>query len=270
MADENSLAVKIGVQNVQSATVTNMEVNGQSCNPFGTNFDFNGDYIGCLLPLEEGDKFTAKFTINYLANTGLTHTKTGEVSGEVEELRKAKILVIEEQSGYPYWSNQLTSLGYVVVKDTTVTTKTQVDSYNVDILACFNTFWGCAKTNLYKELYDSGYSIITEGNDNYNVLYPIISHVSTNANVPTIYPNTIVNHALTTGWTSAGGNDEDGRYGITGIRTGAYSIVKDTTNNYIEGIFIKENGKGKWYHHQSWQVPPDQLLKNIVSILSLN
>ena len=272
VADENSIIIKIAkTGGIASAIVTNMEVNSQNCNPFSINLDKMEDYFGCIITLDKGDKFTARFTLDYTGKSGgLSHTITGESSGKVENLRKSKILVIEEQSGYNSWRNKLTTLGYEVILDTGVTTKAQVDNYDPDIVACLKSFWGCSKTALYKDLYDNGYSVFTQGNDNANVLYPIISSVVTSKYIPTIYPDNTVNHPLTIGWTSASGSGGDSRNGITAIRNGAYSIAKDITNNYYEGIYLEELGKGKWYHHQASGLPPDKLLKNVISILSLN
>ena len=271
VADDNSLGIKIKAQGVSSATVTSININGQDCNSFNTNLDINGDFFGCIVTLNKGDKFTVKYTLDYTRQLGISHKIIGESSGNVENSRKSKILVIENtNNGGSGWISKLTSFGHNVIIDTNVATKAQVDSYSPDIIACFNTYWGCSKSALFKQLYDSGYSVWTEGNDNYNAIYLITTTVDTSINVPTIYPDTITNHPLITGWTSASGSGGDGRSGITGIRSGAYSIIKDTTNNYYEGIYLDEIGKGKWYHHQSLGLPPDRLLKNIVSVLSLH
>ncbi len=195
---------------------------------------------------------------------------------------KIKILVIEnlrdDCPGYPLgllvqcptsiYTNQLIALGFTVIVDTTITTQAQVDSHKSDIITAFSHGWYITKFGLLNQLYDSGYKIYTEGDDNGADLRPISSATSTGACAGTIIPDGT--HPITQGWTTTSNSGCSGRNGITAINPSAVAISRDSNsppNDYIETIYLEENGKGKWFHHQPSAVPDDRLILNAVSFL---
>ena len=229
----------------------------------------NGQEATILNPqaIQPHESAALKFLSTQFGSVKLTIVSPSNSVNYPVVINPIKILVIENpNNGGNSWISKLDSLGFIVVSDISVTTKAQVDSYSPYIVACFATAWGCSKVSLFNQLYDAGYSVFTEGNDNANAIYPTVSSVWTGANAPTIYSQGT--HPIAQGWASAPGSGGDGRYGPTAINPSAVSIAKDTVNNYFEGIYLEEPGKGRWYHHQPNSLAPDRLIQNAVYYLA--
>lgn len=182
------------------------------------------------------------------------------------EPNQIRILVIENGSSMGGWDTKLISLGYDVTIDSSITTKAEVDAYNPDIVACLKYAWGCTKVALLNELYDAGYLIFSEGNDQTNNIRPIETTEFNNTQAGTIQADE--SHPITNGWSTTGGSGTDGRHGITAIHANAYSIANDSSLNYTEAVYLEEPGKGRWYHHQPTAVATDKLIENAVYYLT--
>jgi flagellin-like protein len=166
------------------------------------------------------------------------------------------------------WGGNLVSLGFNVTLDLDADTKEEVDAYEPDIIACIAIFWYCnVSVPLLEDLYNQGYMILTNGNDNTNVLtpalMPIIStdYIQNSAkNTPLIYPDTTEDHPISRGWDQASGSGPDQRYGITSFN--GVPIALDTTWNYTESFYLEEEDKGKWFHYHPSRTPPRRILIN--------
>jgi len=181
------------------------------------------------------------------------------------EPNQIRILVVENGSSMGGWDTKLISLGYDVTINSSITTKAEVDAYNPDIVACLKYAWGCTKGALLNELYDAGYLLFSEGNDQTNNIRPIETYESTNTQAGTIQADE--SHPITNGWSTTGGSGTDNRRGITAIHANAYSIANDSSLNYTEAVYLEEPGKGRWYHHQPNAVATDKLIENAVYYL---
>jgi len=187
-----------------------------------------------------------------------------------------KILIIEKQ-GETGWINEINSLGYSTETKDSINSKEELENYlsslgeneRPDIIACIKTAWSCSKYNLLNSLYDSGYYIFTEGNDNTASIYPILTSEYTKSSAGEILPTTNeCAEPLTYGWTETSNSGGDSRRGSLSVHSKACSIAKDNTLNYIEAIYLEESGKGRWYHHQPNSIAPKELIDNFLKYLS--
>lgn len=179
-----------------------------------------------------------------------------------------KILIIENGSTIGGWDTRLTSLGYSVTVDDSITTKAEIDAINPDVVACFKYVWSCGKTSLYTELYNANYALFSEGNDNRNWLLPIDSSEGTSVNTLEIYPDKETNNFISKGWSSATGSGTDSRQGVTGVNQHAQVVAIDTTNNFFEAIYLEEEGKGRWFNYQPSHLAPDKIITNAIDYLT--
>jgi len=190
------------------------------------------------------------------------------------------ILIIENSSGTPWWISQMQTLGYHVIINYSITSITELESYisslpeenKPDIIACIKTGWACNKAPLFNSLYDAGYKIFTNGNDN----TPAIKIISTtqyvsaySRNTTTIYPATEdCAKQLTYNWTSSAGSGPDGRMGVLTIPSSACPIAKDTlaSPTFIEAIYME--GTGRWFHIQAHSSMNNNFLDNALKYLA--
>ncbi len=187
-----------------------------------------------------------------------------------------KILIIEKQ-GETGWKNKINDLGYNIEIKDSISSKEELENYlstlgeneRPNIIACIRTAWACEKRDLLNSLYDSGYYIFTEGNDNTELIHPISNVEPTTSPAGEIVPT--INECaepLTYGWTETPNSGGDSRRGILSIHSKACSIAKDNTLSYIEAIYLEESGKGRWYHHQPSGIAEEELINNFLKYLS--
>ena len=85
----NGILFKMSSNLVESASVTDIYINGQSCsdlNGFLYNTQINeGAYTGCGVDLSDYDKISGSVDVRYSSESGLTHDITGQYSGSIEE-----------------------------------------------------------------------------------------------------------------------------------------------------------------------------------------
>ncbi len=187
-----------------------------------------------------------------------------------------KILIIERRSETG-WTDEINNLGYNIEIKDSINSKEELENYlstlgeneKPDIIACIETAWSCSKYNLLNSLYDSGYYIFTEGNDNTALIYPILtSEYTTSSAGKILSTNEGCAEPLIYGWTETSNSGGDSRRGTLSVHPKACSIAKDNTLNYIEAIYLEESGKGRWYHHQPNSIAPEELINNFLKYLS--
>jgi len=168
----------------------------------------------------------------------------------------------ESVSTYTSW---LTTLGFNVIVDTTVTSVQEVAAYNPSLIVGLKWCWGITNTTLFNQLYEAGYNIFTNGNDTVAGITPINTVTWTNVASGTIVA--VCNHPLTENWTS-NTSGSDGRQGITSIHVNAIAIAKDSVNNYIEAVYLEETNKGRWYHYQPSTYMNSNVFNNTIIYLT--
>ncbi len=166
-------------------------------------------------------------------------------------------------SGASDLTNYLTGLGFTnIVVATSVSTVQDVAAYSPDIVVSFTSAWSTGKSSLWNQLYDSGYRIWSEGNDDGSSLYPIGSSSGGNPCAGTINP--IGDHPINSYWTTTPNSGCDGRQLISVVNPNAFALGEDMSLGYYEVIYLEQTGKGRWFLTQPNQFPNGNLLKNAI------
>jgi hypothetical protein len=213
-------------------------------------------------------RFSSNQIVSWLNESGFAVAKisSDEIATPFTKVSSSKtILVIREYCGGNQFRQRLESLGYNVIVDTTVSSVEDVNKYNPDIVACLTGYCGCDATGLMNQLYDLGYRIFTNGNDNGNSLRPISSAIGTNIASGTISIDK--QHPINKGVPNIPNSGSDWRTGITNIHPNAICLYKYFTNGFCEAVYLEESGKGKWYEHHPYPIPSDDLLRQAIEWL---
>ena len=186
------------------------------------------------------------------------------------------ILVISNDESYDPIEDYLESEGFNITVDTTVTTVSEVAAYNPDIVLAEGYVWaimtkGSGNDALLNDLYDAGYNLITQGNDQTNTIYPISSTTSSGSVAWTFDRNGSSGHPITEGWSQSSQPTDSGQ-AITGAHSKANILANmNYDSSKIAVILLQESGRGKWVHIQP-HLPTSNddrntFLKNVVNYL---
>ncbi|UCC91573.1 MAG: hypothetical protein JSV39_04675 [Candidatus Aenigmatarchaeota archaeon] len=192
------------------------------------------------------------------------------------------ILVISHNESYDYITDYLESEGFNVTTDNSVDSVSAVDSYNPDIVMAdgyawqsmyFNTLGSSAGDTLLNNIYEAGYAIFTQGNDQDNEIRPISTTTATGAGFDwDVLRDGSFDHPITEGWDEVGQGGDSG-YGITAIHPNAHSLgLLENNTDWYSFVYLQEIGKGKWVHAQSHlstsSSARNRFLKNVINHLA--
>ena len=94
LVGDNALLVDLGATNVKGGSLTDISINGESCDSYGDAFLYTipledgKEVVGCVgdMDLTEGDKITSTLDLSYTSQYGgLSHNVDGQASGNVEQ-----------------------------------------------------------------------------------------------------------------------------------------------------------------------------------------
>ncbi|MCT4592119.1 MAG: Ig-like domain-containing protein [Candidatus Gracilibacteria bacterium] len=160
-----------------------------------------------------------------------------------------KVLVVDVDSSGKRLTNHFISEGYNVKTDYSINTIEEVKAYDPDIVL-FDNYWGIIrKSDLANNLYDAGYTVISQGNDTINTITPIVEVANARkSGLQNI--KGLETHPLNPGKYALESLADSSRRFITKVKRGATVLGVNSDDGSPEIIYLEEPGKGRWLHIQ--------------------